>query len=50
MPRLYDVSIGEIRLDGTDINDYSLDNLRSHISYVGQDVVLFNDTIEHNIA
>lgn len=50
LPRLYDVSTGGIRLDGTDINDYSLDNLRSHISYVGQDVVLFNDTIEHNIA
>lgn len=50
IPRLYDVSKGVIRLDGTDIREYSLDNLRSHISYVGQDVVLFNDTIEHNIA
>lgn len=50
IPRLYDVSQGEIRLDGINIQDYSLDNLRSHIAYVGQDVVLFNDTIEHNIA
>lgn len=50
IPRLYDVSEGEIRLDGTNINEYSLDDLRGHISYVGQDVVLFNDTIEHNIA
>ncbi len=50
IPRLYDVTQGAIRLDGTDIQDYSLNNLRSHISYVGQDVVLFNDTIEHNIA
>ena len=50
IPRLYDVSDGEVRLDGVNVRDYRLDNLRSHISYVGQDVVLFNDTIEHNIA
>jgi subfamily B ATP-binding cassette protein MsbA len=50
IPRLYDVSEGELRLDGVNVQEYSLDNLRSHISYVGQDVVLFNDTIEHNIA
>ena len=50
IPRLYDVSRGQIRLDGVNLQDYRLDNLRSHISYVGQDVVLFNDTIEHNIA
>lgn len=50
IPRLYDITEGELRLDGVNIQDYRLDNLRSHISYVGQDVVLFNDTIEHNIA
>jgi len=50
IPRLYDVTEGEVRLDGINIQNDSLDNLRSHISYVGQDVVLFNDTIEHNIA
>lgn len=50
IPRLYDLSEGEIHLDGIDVREYSLDNLRIHISYVGQDVVLFNDTIEHNIA
>ncbi len=50
IPRLYDISEGELRLDGVNVKDYRLDNLRSHISYVGQDVVLFNDTIEHNIA
>ena len=50
IPRLYDINQGVIRLDGVDIQDYDLENLRSHISYVGQDVVLFNDTIEHNIA
>ncbi len=50
LPRLYDISEGIIMLDGHNIKDYTLENLRSHISYVGQDVVLFNDTIEHNIA
>ncbi|MCG6937827.1 MAG: lipid A export permease/ATP-binding protein MsbA [Gammaproteobacteria bacterium] len=50
IPRFYDLAKGEIRLDGVNVQDYSLDNLRSHIAYVGQDVVLFNDTIEHNIA
>lgn len=50
IPRLYDISEGELLLDGVNVQDYSLDNLRSHLSYVGQDVVLFNDTIEHNIA
>jgi len=50
IPRLYDISKGELRLDGVNVQDYRLENLRSHISYVGQDVVLFNDTIEHNIA
>lgn len=50
IPRLYDTSAGELLLDGVNIQDFSLENLRSHISYVGQDVVLFNDTIEHNIA
>jgi len=50
IPRLYDVSVGVIKLDGSNLQDYNLENLRSHISYVGQDIVLFNDTIEHNIA
>lgn len=50
LPRLYDVSAGTITLDGQDIRDYKLDNLRSHLAFVGQDVVLFNDTVAHNIA
>ncbi len=50
IPRLYEIEEGEITLDGHNIQDYTLQNLRSHISYVGQDVVLFNDTIKHNIA
>ncbi|MBT8126313.1 MAG: lipid A export permease/ATP-binding protein MsbA [Gammaproteobacteria bacterium] len=50
LPRLYDVSAGTITLDGRDVRDYKLDNLRSHLAFVGQDVVLFNDTVAHNIA
>lgn len=50
IPKLYQVTSGRVCLDGIDVEEYKLDNLRSHISYVGQDVVLFNDTIEHNIA
>jgi subfamily B ATP-binding cassette protein MsbA len=50
LPRLYEVSEGSITLDGHDIRDYTLENLRSHIAFVGQDVVLFNDTVAHNIA
>jgi subfamily B ATP-binding cassette protein MsbA len=50
LPRLYDVSEGSITLDGRDIRDYKLENLRQHIAFVGQDVVLFNDTVAHNIA
>ena len=50
LPRFYDISEGSIKLDGHELSEYSLQNLRSHIAYVGQDIVLFNDTIEHNIA
>ena len=50
LPRLYDGFNGEILLDGRDIRDYQLTNLRDQISYVGQDIVLFNDTLAHNIA
>jgi subfamily B ATP-binding cassette protein MsbA len=50
LPRFYDVESGEILLDGTPVRDYALDNLRSHLSLVSQDVVLFNDTIANNLA
>lgn len=50
LPRFYDVAVGSVKLDGHELSEYTLDNLRSHIAYVGQDIVLFNDTIEHNIA
>ncbi len=47
--RFFDVSGGTIRLDGEDIRDLSLKQLRSNISMVMQDVFLFSDTIEENI-
>lgn len=50
LPRFYDVEAGEILLDGTPVREYALDNLRSHISLVSQDIVLFNDTIANNLA
>jgi len=50
LPRFFDVVDGEILLDGVRIQDYALDNLRSQISLVSQDVVLFNDTIVNNLA
>jgi subfamily B ATP-binding cassette protein MsbA len=50
LPRFYDVNKGEILLDGTRIQDYELANLRSNISLVSQDVILFNDTIANNLA
>ena len=50
LPRLYGVDSGSIALDGIDIHDLRLKNLRSQIALVSQDVVLFNDTIAQNIA
>jgi subfamily B ATP-binding cassette protein MsbA len=50
LPRFYDVDSGEIRLDGIPITEYSLASLRSNISVVSQDVILFNDTIRANLA
>ncbi len=50
LPRLYAVDSGWIALDGIDIRDLKLKNLRSQIALVSQDVVLFNDTIARNIA
>jgi subfamily B ATP-binding cassette protein MsbA len=50
VPRFYDVQQGAILLDGIDVRDYRLTDLRNQISLVSQDVVLFNDTIRNNIA
>ncbi|MBL4783289.1 MAG: lipid A export permease/ATP-binding protein MsbA [Porticoccaceae bacterium] len=50
IPRFYNYYSGRISLDGHDINDYTLKNLRRHIALVSQQVTLFNDTIYNNIA
>lgn len=49
IPRFYDVTAGEIRIDGRDIRQYDLHSLRERMGIVAQDTVLFNDTIENNI-
>ncbi|MEZ9143173.1 lipid A ABC transporter ATP-binding protein/permease MsbA [Vibrio sp. 10N.286.52.C3] len=48
--RFYDVDSGSIELDGHDIRDYELRNLREHFALVSQNVHLFNDTVANNIA
>ena len=50
LPRFYDPGSGAVLLDGVDIRDYRLHDLRAQISLVSQDVVLFNDTIRNNIV
>jgi ATP-binding cassette subfamily B protein len=48
--RFYDVTGGRIRIDGQDIREVQQQSLRSSIGIVPQDTVLFNDTVEYNIA
>jgi subfamily B ATP-binding cassette protein MsbA len=50
LPRFYDFTDGDIRIDGTSIRDYTLASLRDNIALVSQDVVLFNDSIRNNLA
>jgi subfamily B ATP-binding cassette protein MsbA len=50
VPRFYDAQQGSVLLDGVDVREYRLTDLRSQVSLVSQDVVLFNDTIRNNIA
>lgn len=50
LPRFYDPTSGEILIDGISLRDYTQDSVRAHMSVVAQDTVLFNDTIEGNIA
>jgi ATP-binding cassette subfamily B protein len=47
--RMYDVTDGKIEMDGVDIRDLDLKDLREQISYVPQDVFLFSDTVTNNI-
>lgn len=48
--RIKDITSGSITIDGHDIKDFGLNNLRNMYSYVFQDVFLFSNTIESNIA
>ncbi len=50
LPRFYDISGGSLRVDGHDVREYELTNLREQVALVSQEVVLFNDTIRSNIA
>jgi len=50
LPRFYDATAGQVLVDGHDVREFALDALRSQVSLVSQDIVLFNDTIKSNIA
>ncbi len=50
LPRFYDVTAGSISIDGKNIRGYTMESLRSHMSFVTQDIILFNDSIFNNIA
>ena len=50
LTRFYNIDSGEILLDGVNVQDYTLENLREQCSIVSQQVHLFNDTIANNIA
>ena len=50
LSRMYDVSEGEILLDGKPLHEHDLYHLRKSIGYVPQDVFLFSDTVKNNIA
>ncbi|HZU48399.1 MAG TPA: ABC transporter ATP-binding protein [Mycobacterium sp.] len=50
IPRFYDPNAGSIKIDGVDIRDYKLHELRQHIGFVLQDTVLFRGSVRDNIA
>lgn len=50
IPRFWDISKGEILIDGINIKDVKMHDLRGLIGYVSQEPILFNDSIENNIA
>ena len=50
IPRFYDVTNGEIMIDGVDIRDVTLQSLRNQIGIVSQEILLFHDTIANNIG
>jgi subfamily B ATP-binding cassette protein MsbA len=50
VPRIYDANAGEVLVDGINVRDCNLRDLRENVSLVSQDVLLFNDSIRNNIA
>ncbi|MGH8042310.1 MAG: lipid A export permease/ATP-binding protein MsbA, partial [Rudaea sp.] len=50
IPRFRDPDAGRVLLDGRPLTDYALDSLRAQIAWVGQQVVIFDDTVARNIA
>ena len=49
IPRLHDVTAGAVRIDGADVREVSMASLRDAIAYVGQDALLFDDSVANNI-
>nr|WP_174257495.1 ABC transporter ATP-binding protein [Phytoactinopolyspora alkaliphila] len=50
VPRIYNADSGRVLVDGVDVRDWNLDSLRSQISTIEQDIVLFSRSVEENIA
>lgn len=50
LPRLYDVTAGQILIDGIDVRDCKIDDVRRLMGIVSQESILFNDTVFNNIA
>ena len=50
IPRFYDTDLGDIKIDGISLKDLEIESLRKQIGVVTQESILFNDTIENNIA
>jgi subfamily B ATP-binding cassette protein MsbA len=50
IPRFHDVASGEILIDGINIKDYKIEDVRKLMGIVSQEPILFNDSIQHNIA
>jgi ATP-binding cassette subfamily B protein len=50
VPRIFDVDSGRVLIDGVDVRDWNLDSLRSQISTIEQDIVLFSRPVAENIA
>lgn len=50
IPRFYDATNGTVMIDGKDVKDYTMESVRSHMGFVTQEIILFNDSIFNNIA